>query len=189
MQKMSRAIKLQEYFNSKKYNNFDAELSKYVGAITRLFVVTLSQTSDVYFELRDQAKCAVYEKLLTDQFDSSKGDFGNYVFTIIRGEITKFFNKYNRTRKFSDISKLKFKLIENRENLDDINFQYFFYDEINIILKKYNIYDLNIREISYFYQSFDKNIDKKKLLYLKLVSWEYVIKNNYSYLRLSLTDF
>lgn len=168
---VTKENKLEKYYYEKNYKKFNIELKKFTGYIVRKFCPGFKQSSEIYEELFDQALVVVYDKL-QNEFDPTKGNFRSFVFTKIRGELTKFMNKFNRERKFVDI--LDFNIpSELQINYDFSNYTIF----INIINEIIDEYDLNInanKAISYLL--FNVKIAKNRLdrFEMKLISWEFI---------------
>ncbi|MGA2433954.1 MAG: hypothetical protein ABSG25_01575 [Bryobacteraceae bacterium] len=103
-------------------------------------------------------------------------DFRSYLFTEIRGELTKFFNKYNRERKFVDIEEvsknLKSRCIEQKSSKE-------FLVLIEEIIKEYELENLlkAVDVLDYIVYSDKIPFNYVNLSYLKLISWVFVKRN------------
>lgn len=101
------------------------------------------------------------------------GDFRTYLFTTIKGELTKFFNKYNRERKFSSID-------DCRKETKDYKFDRSYIDIKEIfenIKKKYEL-NINVDDILTFLLHKDKqNLYNKEVQNYEVILTAYLIIN------------
>ena len=158
---MEYKSKIEEYyFNDQK--KFLKELRKFIGYITRKYFRGFKQQSSLYKELCEDIVAEVYVYLLNGHYSKTKDklgdslDFRSYLFTQIRGELTKYFNKYNKIRKIEVFTEdvLMDEFVEDKYDYDKIdlyNFSsklgYKLEDDISTIFetKNYNnVYQIKI---------------------------------------------
>lgn len=176
---------IQKYWEEKNYSKFNLKLKGYIGFITRYYCKGFKQSSELYKELFDGIVVVVYQKL--NFFDPEKGSFLTFLRNgIIRNELTKWFNKYNRER-------LHLSINDCYKEFYDYDFDITYnniIDKIKKIKSKYNlksnIYDLELCLIykncyKFLYKQYiNDGFDDKALLLkyeLILVSWELIHKN------------
>jgi hypothetical protein len=102
-------------------------------------------------------------------------NFTSYLFTTIRGELTKFFNKYNRERKhvnFDDVSNV---LKSKTNDIDKIKD---FIVVIEEIIKENGLSEIFKAEEALEFILYSEKIpfNYKKISYLRLISWNFIKK-------------
>ena len=108
MNELKYHSKIEEYYFTEKYKEFEIELRNYIGYIMRVYCPGFRQSTDLYKDFRDNTvadvycylKGAHYPKTLKRLTEEGKTlEFTSYLWTQIRGCITTFMNKFNKRRK------------------------------------------------------------------------------------------
>ena len=178
---MSKSIsKLEEYWNlaqleslndeqrKKYFTKFNTLLKGFSGYIVRKNWCWFRQKSELFEELRDKMICKIYEKL--PEFDPEKGNFLSFIQTYMRGEGTKFFNKFLRENQFSSTDD-SYDELYNYDLDKDYHKNYIIIDKI---IKEYNL-KITAEEVLYYIlhkNTFEKV--KPDISELRLVCWLYL---------------
>ena len=166
--------KMETYWKAEDHINFRIELENFIGFICRKYFFGFKQSTDMYKELRSDVVAALYGFLLgghyqktVDRFPKDFGrelNFTNYLYTQIRGELTKFFNTYNKKRKreFSMDSVFEIPIDETYE---------LFLIDFNRIIKERSIkLDDSVDEI-YNYLTSGGILKLNNIFQIKMVCW------------------
>lgn len=167
---------LEQYWFEGNINKFNIELKKFCGYITRNNWRYFKQKSEAYNELRDRMICRIYEKLPDydpNRISKKTGkpvDFRTFIQTYARGEGTKFFNKYDKEKKYLNISDCYGEIFNydiDRDYIKVVNI-------LEEIIKEYNI-EANINKVIEYLLHLNK--DEKNCLniqYIRLIGWEFL---------------
>jgi hypothetical protein len=188
--------KIEEYYFTDQHEKFLQELKGLIGFITRKYFPGQRQKSILYEQIRGDVIEGVYGFLRKKQFSFKdekfiKGgtdfthyeskmwivknvfkrdmDFRSYLFTQIRGELTKFFYKYNIRRK-AEVS-LVFNKIEFNDRENHVKL------ELENIIKQLNMkLEDNLEDIiKYLFWNIytGHGIDQFTNIYqVKIIAWE-----------------
>jgi len=165
--------KLEDYWTTGNYEKFNIEIKKFTGFITRKFFKGFKQSSEEYNEIQDRCLVRIYKQLTEGHYNPLKSEkqnkFNNYIFTQIRGELTKFFNKYNRTRTHLDVLNCFADADTNNSYNYNINYNYDMKDEYDYvkneiyeIIKEYTL-SINLDDVFYILYH-ESNRKSKKLV-------------------------
>ena len=167
--------RIEEYWFTEQYKEFEHELKNYIGYITRLYFPGFRQSVDLYKDLRDNIVADIYCFLKGGHYlktvvriteEGKQMEFTSYLFTQIRGELTKFFNKYNRKRKREvsyGLNLFEFP-IEEDYDLTEINL-------INILREHKILMEDHIQDLVFYLRNGFSKSEFKNPYQIKTICW------------------
>lgn len=179
-----KSIELYQEEYEKNFNEFVELLKGLIGFVFRKYVCGFRQKTELYLDIRKNIILWILNQLNRGHYEQvkhkikkSKKPFESYLFLQIRGELTKFFNKFNRERLQSN-----YDYCINEVHDDSVLMTY--NNIVTIVLKICKEYDINMDigdiMICLMHNDYKKIKDVKftdkeirqNVLNIMLISWE-----------------